>query len=258
MRNPRNAAWSLLLLLLVVTPASALPLSLGLRAGSSIPNLQGGGGNPLSSNWSSRVAVAFGAFADIAVTPALSIQTEINFSPQGGKRNGLQATTIDPTLLGLPAGSLIYANYRNTAKFEYLEIPLLAKWRVPSAHGFYLLAGPYAGLMLNARNVTSGVSALYLDARGTQPIQNPPGTDVTQDFGATTDVKNDLHHFNWGVQAGLGMSQPCLGGELELDVRGEYGLTNVQKNVAADGKNNTGSLVVSLGWSLPLARLLGH
>ena len=50
----------------------------------------------------------------------------------------------------------------------------------------------------------------------------------------------------------MGYGLPLGSGRLELDVRGGYGLVNVQKDTATNGKNNTGSLVMSLGYGVPV------
>ena len=228
-------------------PALSAPVRVGLHAGSSIPNLHAGDNNPISTGWSSRVAFAFGLYAEYDVSPTFAIQPEVNFAPQGGKRDGMQPAPIDPTLLGLSPGTPLYADYNNTADIDYLEIPVLAKLWIGSTRQMYAVFGPYVGFLLSAKNVTSGQSLLYLDQQKTLPF---PGS--TTDFGATTDIKSDLQSYNWGLQGGVGYGRPLGSGRLELDVRGGYGLMNVQKDTAANGKNNTGSLVISLGYGVPV------
>ena len=50
----------------------------------------------------------------------------------------------------------------------------------------------------------------------------------------------------------MGYGRPLGYGRIELDLRGGYGLMNVQKDTAANGKNNTGSLVISLAYGVPV------
>ncbi|HEY6866549.1 MAG TPA: porin family protein [Candidatus Eisenbacteria bacterium] len=236
---------------LLATPALAGPYSIGLRAGSSIPNLRAGNDDPVSTGWSTRVAPYFGVFADFAITPAFSIRPEIAYAAQGGKRDGMQPVP-DASSLGFPPGVSVYANYDNVAKLDYLEIPVLARYRFGAGRGFYVNAGPYAGILLAAKNETSGASPLYLDAAGTQPVLDQGGNPVSADFNASTDVKGDLNTFNWGLQGGGGYAHPLGRGTLELDVRGGLGLANVQKDTAANGKNSTGNLVIAAGYSWSL------
>jgi hypothetical protein len=237
----------------IATPALAAPVRIGLHAGSSIPNLHAGDNNPISTGWSSRVAFAFGLFAEYDVSSSFAIQSEVNYAPQGGKRNGSQPVMLDASALGIPPGTPLYANYNNTADINYVEIPVLAKFWIGSARQMYANLGPYVGFLLNARNKTSGTSQIYYDQALTQPVEYSPGNPVPpQDFNATTDVKSELRSYNWGIQGGVGYGRPIGSGRLELDVRGGYGLMNVQKDTATNGKNNTGSLVVSLAYGVPV------
>jgi len=243
--TPVFAPLIVLLMSVAAPPAGASPLIVGLRAGSSIPNLHAGDNNPVSNGWSSRVAFSFGLYAEYAMTPSWSIQPEVNYAPQGGKRNGAQPAPIDPAAVGAPPGTVLYASFDNTAEMNYLEIPVLAKYHFGAARAIYAALGPYIGFLLNAKNVTSGVSQVYLDSGLTQPV-----SPTAFDFGATTNIKSELRSTNWGIQGGVGYGHALGAGRLELDVRGGYGLVDVQKDTAANGKNNTGSLVVTLGYGL--------
>jgi hypothetical protein len=235
------------------TPALAAPVRIGLHAGSSIPNLHAGDNNPISTGWSSRVAFAFGLFAEYDVSSSFAIQPEVNYAPQGGKRNGSQPVSFDASALGLPPGTPLYADYDNTADINYVEIPVLAKYWIGSARQMYATFGPFVGFLLNAKNKTSGTSQIYYDKSLTQPVEYPPGTPLPPvDFNATTDIESELRSYNWGIQGGVGYGHAIGSGRLELDVRGGYGLMNVQKDTAVNGKNNTGSLVVSLAYGVPV------
>jgi hypothetical protein len=240
----------------LASAASAGPLTVGLRAGSSIPDLRDNGGNDLSKGWSSRVAPYFGAFAELQVTPAFSVQAEVDYAAQGGKKDGLQPIITDLSALGAPADLTLYARFKNTAKLDYLEIPVLAKYHFGPANRLFVGAGPYVGFLLSAKTVTSGQSSIYLDPQGAQPLVFPQGSPYEgqpippQDFGATTDGKADLHAFNWGVQAGVGCALPAGPGVASLELRGGLGLANLQKDTATNGKNVTGNLVIALGYGM--------
>ena len=231
-----------LLVSLFATSAMAAPITIGLRGGSSIPNLRDNGGNELSSGWSSRVGMFFGASARIDLASAWSLQAELNYSGQGGKRDGMQA--LDGSAFTGP-GTFVYANFKNESRLNYLEIPVLAGYNRGGAYGLHALIGPYVGILLSAKNVTSGDAVVYMDKAGTTPLS--PGAVP---FGATTDIKSSVNTFNWGLQAGLGAARPLGRGQVTLDVRGGLGLTNIQKDTAADGKNTTGALVVALGYAM--------
>lgn len=242
----------------LVSAASAGTVTFGGHAGSSIPNLRDNGGNDLSRGWSSRVAPYFGVYADVVVTPAFSVQAEVNYAAQGGKRDGLQPIITDTSQLPIAPGTPLYARFKNIAKLDYVEIPVLAKFNFGAARNLFVDFGPYVGILVSAKTVTSGTSSIYLDAQGTQVLTLPDGAPYfgaevpPQDFGATTDGKADLHAFNWGLQAGAGVSRALGPGTACLEVRGGLGLANIQKDTATNGKNSTGSLVVALGYSFPI------
>ncbi|HEV2480396.1 MAG TPA: porin family protein [Puia sp.] len=224
---------------------------LGFHGGLSIPDLSGGGGNAISSNYTSRLAANFGIQADYGITQKFSIDVELNYAGQGGKRDGLQPVTNLPSQYQtlVPPGDYLYGNFKNTAAFDYLELPILARLKWGKAFKFYVNAGPYFGLLLHAEEKTRGSSYIYEDPQGNQPISPSP-----VDFTSNTDVTSDLHKFNFGVTGGIGISQSlgsrCL---VFLDGRFEYGLLNIQK-YSEDGKNNTGNVLVSLGYSRRIGR----
>jgi hypothetical protein len=230
----------------LATPSLAAPLMVGIHGGTSIPNLRDRGGNEISSGWSTRVAPAAGMFLDYGLTGRLGLRAEVNYVSQGGKRDGMQPIPFDPTQFGAPAGTLLYANFKNVAKLDYLEIPVLAAWSAGGDGRIALVVGPYVGFLVSAKTVTSGQSAIFLDKAGTQIVA------PAQDFAATTNNKSDLNTLNWGLQAGTSVSQPLGRGRVSLNLRGELGLANIQKDTAANGKNGTGTLAVVLGYGVPI------
>ena len=232
----RRALIAILFSSLCASVAAATPLTFGVHVGSSIPDLRDNGGNELSSGWSSRLAPFFGVSADWSLSSTWSVLSELNWAPQGGKRDGMQA-------LGETEGVWTYANITNETKLNYIELPVLARWHMGGPSRLSLAAGPYVGLLVSAQQVTGGTSAIFADPQGTMPIQSP------MSFDATTDIKDSVHPFNWGVQAGVGTARPFGNGEVTLDVRGGLGLSNIQKYPDQDGKNTTGALVVALGYS---------
>jgi hypothetical protein len=252
----KRAFQTVLLLSCLVTVVRAGDVTIGVRAGSSIPDLRDNGGNELSRGWSSRLAASFGAFADLEIKPAFSVEAEVNYAGQGGKKDGLQPIITDVSALPVPPGTTLYADFKNVAKLNYLEIPVLASFHFGSARRFFARVGPYVGILLSAKTVTSGESTIYLDAKGEEPIMLVPGGDPLppQNFDATTDGKADLHNFNWGFQAGVGVVQPVGPGQVSLDVRGGLGLANIQRDTAVNGKNRTGDLVIALGYGVRLGR----
>ena len=248
---------SLLTLLTFLYSAACLAQSpwIGVHGGLSIPDLGGGGGNQLSENYTSRLAANFGIQAQWPVCHRFSIQAELNFAGQGGQRNGMQPITNLPSAYqaAVPPGSYLYANFKNKAVLNYLELPILAKFTWGGSLQFYVDAGPYVGYLLHAAEKTSGTSTIYEDQQG-DPLTVQGYPVPAQDFTANTDITPSIKRFNAGVTGGIGLALPLdLRNKIFFDARFEYGLINIQK-YSADGSNNTGNLLLSLGWSCPLGK----
>lgn len=236
---------------LVYLPSSAQKIKLGLNAGISIPELQSNSNNEISKDYKSRMASVFGAFADFNIVKNFSLKAFINYAGQGGKRTGMQPVTNLPP--GFPSGTTIYANFKNVSVLNYLEIPVLAKWEWGKTWKYYVNIGPYIGFLLSAKQKTSGQSQLYYDKEGTQPVTIQGQPLPPQDFDANTDVKSSLNKTNFGITGGLGITKNiCKASELILDVRAADGLTTLQKDTENDGKNHTGGLFITLGYSISL------
>ncbi len=233
-----------LLVSCLAATAVAGPVTVSLRAGSSIPDLRDNGGNDVSKGWSSRLAPFFGLSADVGITPAFSLEADVNYAAQGGKRNGMQPIPFaaPPELQQIVGNSLVYAELNTTAKLDYIEVPVLAKYHFGLAHRFYVGAGPYAGFLVSAKTDASGPGILYWTTPEGQ-MQFPAGA-----INTTADNKSDLHVFNWGIQGGTGYQQPLGAGILSFEVRGGLGLANIQKDTATNGKNSTGVLVIAVGY----------
>lgn len=221
---------------------------LGLQGGIGIPNLHtGSNSSEVSSGYSSRLGPYFGIFGEFRLGPEFSIQPEINYSSQGGKKNGEQAIPAQQFNPSAPAGMYVYANYKSVAKLNYIEVPVLAKFTFPLSSHFNLLvdAGPYVGFLFKAEDVTSGSSNIYLDKGETTPV---PGVG-TQNFNGSNNIKDQLKSTNFGIQGGIGFSYNLNNGYLFIHGGGNYGLIDIQKNTQ-DGKNNTGAATVTVGYAL--------
>lgn len=244
----------LLIFVLFVFNASiyAQQVAIGFRGGVSIPNLSAGSGNqnPLNTGYNSRLGPEAAVFAELKFSRLFSLQPMIEYSSQGGKKNGLQAfTTPDEIKTMFPEGQApqyLYADYHSEAKLNYLLIPVLAKagWSIDhSPFRVYIGAGPFVGLLISAHQVTSGQSQFYTDPAGQQAL--PGGA---QSFAGNTDVRNSLHRVNAGIEGNLGISYKIGRGDVLLEGGGNYGFFNIQKNTV-DGKNETGAAIATIGYS---------
>ena len=231
---------------------NAQQMALGFRGGISIPNITSAGSdqNPLNTGYSSRLGPEFSVFAEFKISELFSLQPMIEYSSQGGKKNGLQAfPTPDILAASYPPGTAptyLYANFNSEAKFNYLMIPILAKfghtfhespWRI------YGDVGPFVSLLLSAKQVTSGQTEIYTDPAGTQAL--PFGS---QSFDATNDIKDQLNSTNFGVEGNIGLNYAFGLNNLFIEIGGNYGFVNIQKGTA-NGKNNVGAATIVLGYS---------
>ena len=230
--------------ILSVDVAHAQNFTLGLRGGIGIPNLTAGGAekNPLNTGYSSRLGPDFAIFGEYKISSLFSIAPMIEYSSQGGKKNGLQAF---PNPMG-STPPYLYANFKSEAKLNYLLVPVLAKfgWNL-SSHSpvrFYFDAGPFAGFLLSAHQVTSGNSMIYADPQGTIPV-----SPSAQPFDANNNIKDQLNTFNFGVSGNLGFAYHFSKSNVFIEGGGNYGLLNIQKGTA-NGKNQTGAGTLAVGY----------
>jgi hypothetical protein len=236
---------------------NAQAVYLGAKGGWSLPELSGGN-NEISKGWKSRSAFNFGVLVTDELTKKFALQLEVNYASQGGRKNGIQPLS-EAGAVGLPTGITFYSDFKSDAILNYIEVPVLAKFVLFQTHSqrFYIDAGPYAGYLLNARDKTSGTSSIYTDKNGTLlMIPNPQNPDQyiplpAQSFDANTNITSDINKFNFGINGGVGIGQNLGSGNLFLDIKGYYGFLNIQKN-PANGKNNSGALVVSVGYAVKI------
>lgn len=240
----------------------------GVKAGFGIPNLTAGSqSTPLSEGYSSRLGFYGGLIGEIQGESRFGLRAEINYASQGGKRNGLQALPLSADLeqlwqllpqFGITPDKYMYANITSEAILNYLEIPVMAKYtfNFGPKFSFYLQAGPYLGLMLNSKNVTSGNSKIYVDREGTIAVDDilqqagmqPVGE---QSFDHTENVTSDIRRINVGGQGAAGFGLIVGSGKFFVEGGGNYGFIPVQKH-DVNGNNDTGAGTVTIGYLFQL------
>lgn len=245
----RVVLWVGALCLAAPAAAQTSDLVIGGHAGLSIPNIRSGATDILSQGFASRRGVFFGLFVEKQVAPRVSLVVDVNYTSQGGKRDGVQPITMDVGLPPLPNGSYYYADFHNETILDYVEIPIQLRLYLGPGRGFFVNAGPYVGFLARAKSVTSGSSLIYLDAARTQPVTPSPVP-----FDADTDVSDSLRRVNVGITAGGGYRHRAGPGELVAEAHFQVGLTTIQKDVATSGNNKTGAVVVSVGYAFPFHR----
>lgn len=232
-------------LLLSANAAFSQSLWLGVKGGISIPNLSSSGtsDNPLNSGYSSRIGPNAGISAELQVSKLFSIEAMLEYSSQGGKKNGMQAFPS-----GLDEPPYFYANFKNQAKLNYLMLPVLAKFGFDldrhSMLRLYADAGPFVGFLLSAKQVTSGSSKVYADPAGTQQVSSG-----VEPFDSNTSIKDELYKGNFGAEANLGIAYTIAhNNRIFLEGGGNYGFLNIQKGYA-NGKNHAGAGTIRVGYA---------
>jgi hypothetical protein len=249
----RMYRWLLLIMVFLVCEGNAQSINVGVKAGVSIPNLTTGGTNtPINSGYSSIFGPDGSIFAEIPLCGAFRIVPTIEYSSQGGKKNGFQALDATPFAPMFPPGhapQYLYATYNSTANLDYLLIPVVAQfdWSLgaDSPWKLYAAPGPFAGFLLSAKQVTSGSSPLYLDAAGQEQVA------PAQSFNSTQDIKSELYTFNFGIEGNLGVSYGFGRNSLRFEAGGNYGFLNIQRGTE-NGKNFTGAATAYIGYAYEL------
>ena len=248
---------SFLGLTLLFFNVDAQNVALGIRGGISIPNLSAGGSNenPLNTGYSSRLGPDFGVFAEFKLSDLFSIQPMLEYSAQGGKKDGFQAfptpSQLTPFFQPNPPPTYLYGTFNSTAKLNYLMLPILAKfgWNFKSSpFRVYADVGPFLGYLIYAKQITSGSSDYYTDPAGTQPLPIGP-----QSFNNTQDLKSQLHRFNTGIEGNVGFAYRLKKSYIFIEGGGNYGFLNIQKGTA-NGKNDAGAGTVAVGYSFWLSK----
>ena len=233
---------ALVALLLTSTAAAQTDISLGAHVGLSVPNIRANATDVLSQGYSSRRGPFFGIFLETGLSPRLSLVVDVNYTSQGGKRDGVQPITMEIGLPPLPDGSYYYADYHNETVLDYVEVPVQVRLYFGTRFRFFVNGGAYLGILVGAKAVTSGSSLIYLDQGKTQPVTPSPVS-----FDAETDVSDSLRRTNIGIIGGGGIMHRLGRGDLVAEVHFQVGLTTIQQDVSTSGNNKTGAVVVSLG-----------
>lgn len=235
----------------ITTLKLSAQITAGIKLGVSIPDIHGN--TEQSKGYTSRFGPYFGASVASKISSRFSLQTEVNYSPHGGKRDGLQP--IDNSYLQnipLPPGTILYANFKNETRLNYLEIPVMLKYRIGQQKSrifYYANLGPYVAFKLNTETITSGNSVLYVDAAGTERLTLPNGVPVpAQSFDAKTDISKEIKTVNAGVIGGVGTGYKIGKQSILLEARFTRGLTGIQTDEQKNGRNQTGSLIFAAGY----------
>ena len=156
----------------------AQDINFGAKAGVNFASITGD-----DTDWvDSRTSLHIGVVAEIVISETFSFQPELLYSAQGGSYKESEG-------------------YDGTLKFDYLNVPLMAKFYV--GEGFSLEAGPQIGLLLSAKDDWEFIS------------NGETGNDDWKDF---------MKGIDFGVNVGVGYK---LEGGLNFGARYNLGLSNI-------------------------------
>lgn len=144
-----------------------------------------------------------GAVAEIKFNDKFSVQPELMYSAQGVKQD------FSETYMGMTISA------KNTAKFDYINIPILAKYYI--VDGFSVEAGPQFGFLVKAEDKSEGEK---------------------------TDIKKYSKSFDFGIGAGVAYD---LSNGFFANARYNFGLTDVVKDNSGKSVNN-GVIQVGVGY----------
>ncbi|MDR1864688.1 MAG: PorT family protein [Bacteroidales bacterium] len=227
---------------------TAQNVQFGLRAGLNLPNITGGGNNtPVSEGYASRLAAGAGVFSEVRLSDRWSARFGVEYSGQGGKKDGLQAmptSRLINELTGSMAGigsspdlsilqpllemaknmPYFYANINNTVKFDYVMIPLLAQYNIglgESPWSVYVNAGPFVSFLVSGKQVSEGNTRLYADASGRTPLWD------TLPLEAQTAIGTALPEVQQALEAERSLGTTNITGEMKstnFGVTGNVGI----------------------------------
>lgn len=228
-------------------------MGIGIKAGLSIPNLTSGNDqSPVTTGYGSRVDADFAVHAEIPLSTYFSVQAQLEYASQGGKRNGMQAFPLPADLQQLfPAGqapAYLFADYKSEVRLNYLLLPLFLKMHIDikKRWGAYVAAGSFASLLLDARITRRGESIIYLDQHRARPVSTQ-----ARSFSGKENIRGDLRKFNAGVSGYAGLQYKFRQGSIFLEAGGNFGFVDIQKD-PTNGKNKTGAAVINLGYQFKL------
>jgi hypothetical protein len=226
-------------------------VSIGAKSGLSLPGLQGNASKDKGDTW--REAVYGGIYLRIQLNRLFYLQPELNYSPQGGERNGMQqVTTAYVSGIKLPPATTVYASFNKSTILHYLEIPVLVKMVAGDELTYSVCVGPYVSFLMSAKSRVRGNSRLYLDKNGEVPFA-PDGEPIpVLSFNRNTTINGEMKKIAGGLQGGFGIGYPLRKGRLFFDARAIVGLTGIYVNPAANSSNRTRSWIMAVGYELDL------
>lgn len=194
----------------------------------------------------------FGIVTNKRINNTYSIQSEINYCPEGSLTYGLQPV---PEFIyhtyNLPPGKIYYGSYKKETILNNMKIPVLAKVTLPiNTHfKYYMLFGPYISYLGKAETKTSGTSIISGKTNGqTNGTGEAPDTPVS--FDNAWDATNEFRKFSFGAEGGIGFSygHPFSSTRIFVEGRLDMNISKIHKSESLLTIKDVNSKILALGF----------
>ncbi|MBN2173859.1 MAG: PorT family protein [Bacteroidales bacterium] len=196
--------------------------SIGIEGGPGISSLRG---NEWVENfYDPALSYTLGLSAEYALNNLLSIRSGVTYEAKGAKAN-VTYTDVNGNTTG---------NGKFEERFNYLNFPLMLRYKVGKKVKCFINTGPYIAVLL--KEITRA--------------------EAFGDFRGFESNNSDLYKkIDFGITAGIGAIFP-LNDKISIstEIRDNFGLANLSKQEIADGgsiKINNASLLVGLAYHIP-------
>ncbi|MFC6267510.1 porin family protein [Frigoriflavimonas asaccharolytica] len=211
------------LVLAVAVAASSLTFAqqFGIKGGMNVSSLSK---DADLSDQKSKIGFNAGVFVNLPVSESFSIQPEVLYSQYGSKVDGTTVSTFGATT--------ITEKNSFSQDLDYIAVPVMFQYKlIPS---LYLEAGPEFGFLMSAKQ------------KGDSSVTTTGGGNTnTISTNGTTDIKDNVNTFNFGVGIGAGY---WITNNIGINARYVAGVTDVAKDRVSGDKVMNNVFQVGLGY----------
>lgn len=189
---------------------------LGVRVATNIANFNVSEdlGENIELNY--KMGFGIGLYYKVAIDDNLSFQPEINYVQQGAKSSGEEQGF----------------SYSALYKFNYIQIPILAKYQFGDANkvNFFVQGGPYVGFGLGKAKVENCFNG---------------DCDVEESSFGNSD-EDEIKNPDFGIQLGGGL---IINSKFSFDIRYVYGIQNLLNEGDDDDFIRNTAFNIGVGYS---------
>ncbi|MCB9265456.1 MAG: PorT family protein [Lewinellaceae bacterium] len=225
-----SVKWMALAAFTVFTFAAQAQVSLGLRGGYQMANINATKGlDALAPDFKTIDAFSIGAVMEVPLGYGFNFQPELAYSRKGFSIQ--ESTALDLFNIPVPVG------VEALSRFDYLEAPLLMKYKFGDGRvNAYIAAGPTFGYALDGQLITRANALVDIKL-----------IDTDIDLNA---INYERFEVAGTVAGGLSFYTPF--GQLFLDARYNHGFTQVYDIPVVDEKARNKSFGINVGFMVPI------